>query len=512
MYMTKVTVSDKDVALFAGDLLVFAARRAEDGSVLLDARLEDLLRPQIDCKDFTGRKNEVTLLYPASLAAPAGDRFLARRIVVVGLGENTATEDGDEVRETLRSAGGTVSRVCEKLKAREVMVSLDTVELAVTAEVAVECFAEGLLLGDYRFGKYKKDDPEKPRFPGLTRVSFSAAAKSKSLRRVVRRAAVSARAVHSARDMANEPGNGWTAAHFASYAEKLAKKYQMKCTILDRARMKELGMGGILAVNQGSADPPKLVIVEYRPEQYEQTVMLVGKGLTFDSGGISLKPAEGMMDMKYDMCGGAAVLAAMQAIGEERPAVRVVALVPATDNMTGSSALKPGDIIRHYNGVTSEVVSTDAEGRLILADSIAYGIKEYGPACVVDVATLTGAAVIGLGHHNTGILGNDDEVVEQLIAAGRKCGEPLWRLPLGKAYSKQIESKVADIKNTGGRPGGTCTAAAFIEHFVADTPWAHLDIAGTAWNFTEKTYIPEGPSGIMVRTLVEFVRSRNAGF
>jgi leucyl aminopeptidase len=316
--------------------------------------------------------------------------------------------------------------------------------------------------------------------------------------------------------MANEPGNGWTATHFARHAEKLAAKYFLKCKIFDKAKMKRLGMGGILAVNQGSAEPPKLVVLEYIPEtngqngQNRQTIMLVGKGLTFDSGGISIKPAAGMQDMKYDMCGGAAVLAAMQAIAVEKPPVHVVALIPATDNMLGGSAFKPGDIIRHYNGLTSEIMSTDAEGRLILADALAYGVEEFKPDWVVDVATLTGAVIFGLGHHYTAILSNNDQLVEQLVTAGKTCGEPLWRLPLGREYTKQIESQVADLKNTGGRPGGTITAAAYLEKFIGETPWAHLDIAGTAWDFTEKTYIPKGPSGVAVRTLLEFIRNQSS--
>jgi leucyl aminopeptidase len=372
----------------------------------------------------------------------------------------------------------------------------------------VECLAEGIILGDYRFLKYKNEDSENPSYPGLKRLAFAAEEKAGGLKKAAKRGANAAFATRCARDMAHEPGNGWTAAHFADYAEKLAEKYSLKCKIIDKAKMKRLGMGGLLAVNQGSAEPPKLVILEYSPEKASETLLLVGKGLTFDSGGISLKQAAGMQDMKYDMCGGAAVLAAMQAIAEEKPNLRVVAMIPATDNMSGSSALKPGDVIRHFNGITSEVVNTDAEGRLIIADALAFGVKEYKPDCIIDVATLTGAMVIGLGHHYTGILGNDDDLVDQLVNAGKKCGEPLWRLPLGKEYAKQIESQVADIKNAGGREGGAITAAAYLEKFVDAIPWAHLDIAGTAWDFTEKTYIPKGPSGIAVRTLVQFVRDR----
>ena len=306
--------------------------------------------------------------------------------------------------------------------------------------------------------------------------------------------------------MANEPGNGWTPTHFAKYAQKLAKELKLECTVLDKAAMTSLKMGGILAVNKGSDEPPKLVIVDYKPKQKSDTVLLVGKGLTFDSGGVSLKPAQGMMDMKYDMCGGAAVLAAIEAIAREKLPVRVVALIPSTDNMAGGAAVKPGDIITHYGGITSEIENTDAEGRLILADALAYGIEKFQPSCVIDLATLTGAVIIALGHHHSGLLSNNDALADKLLEAGRVCGEPLWRLPLGKAYVKQLESKVADTKNTGGRPAGCITAAEYLHQFVGKVPWAHLDIAGTAWDFTEKTYIPKGPSGIGVRTLLEMLR------
>ncbi len=252
-----------------------------------------------------------------------------------------------------------------------------------------------------------------------------------------------------------------------------------------------------------------MVILEYRTAPSNPTLLLVGKGLTFDSGGISLKPPKGMEEMKFDMCGGAAVLGAMQAIGEEKPKnINIVAIVPATENLPGPSALKPGDIITIYGGKTIEVVNTDAEGRLILADALAYGIKQYKPKAVVDLATLTGAVVIGLGHHRTGLLSNDDELARKILAAGDRCGEPLWRLPLGPEYSKQIKSKIADIKNVGNRAAGTITAAAFLQEFVGETAWAHLDIAGTAYNFTDKPYAPQnGPSGIGVRTLLELVRN-----
>lgn len=508
MQNTKVTVSDQDIQDFKGDLLIFFATQEEDGSIDCDIRIRDYIRPMIDCEDFLAKENDTVMLYPD--ATKNGTIFSARRLLVVGLGRKKTEQEEHVLRELFRSAGGAVSKVCEKFKVKDAMAVVDGGDLGLEEPAVVECFTEGVILGDYRFRKYKTEDKDNPAYGGLKKLSFAAAGKAGGIRKAAGRGANAAFAVCSARDMANEPGNGWTAAHFARHAEKLAGKYDLRCRIIDKAKMKRLGMGGMLAVNQGSAEPPALVVLEYIPETKGQTIMLVGKGLTFDSGGISIKPAAGMQDMKYDMCGGAAVLAAMQAIAEEKPAVHVVALIPATDNMSGGSALKPGDIIRHYNGITSEIMSTDAEGRLILADALAYGVEQFKPSWIVDVATLTGAVILGLGHHYTGILGNNDHLVEQLVKAGKTSGEPLWRLPLGKEYTKQIESQVADIKNTGGRPGGTITAAAYLEKFIGDTPWAHLDIAGTAWEFTEKTYIPKGPSGVAVRTLLAFIRSESS--
>jgi leucyl aminopeptidase len=311
-----------------------------------------------------------------------------------------------------------------------------------------------------------------------------------------------------ARDMANEPGNVWTPSKFAELGKKIGKKKNCSCKVLNKAQMKKLKMGGILGVTRGSHEPPSMVILHYRTGKKVPTLMLVGKGLTFDSGGISLKPGLNMADMKYDMCGGAAVMAAMNVIAEEQPDhVDVVAIVPASENLPGGSALKPGDIISPYGGKTVEILNTDAEGRLILADALAYGVDKYNPDAIVDVATLTGAVIFGLGHHRTGLMANDDTLADTILDAGERSGELLWRLPLGKEYSKQIKSKIADIKNIGGKPAGTITAAAFLQEFVGDTVWAHLDIAGTAWDYTEKSYVPKGPSGIAARTLVELVRN-----
>lgn len=505
MKTTRFMITRHNINKYKGDVLVFCAAAQEKGAPRCDARIEKKVKGAYKLGDFSGKKGEIILAYPSEMKG--AETLSARRLAIVGLGEVGGDTDEYLCRERLREAGGNIAKLAEKVKARSILIVLPQVGSQKPGDIA-ECITEGVCLGDYRFTKYKKKEKKKDDYCGLREVKLSTEKQESAVRAGMVRGNTSGLAACEARDMANEPGNGWTASRFASYAQRLAKQYSLKCRVLGKGDMKKLGMGGILGVNQGSTEPPKMVILEYKPAGKCQTILMVGKGLTFDSGGISLKPAAGMEDMKYDMCGGAAVLAAMQAIAQEKPAVHVVAIVPSTDNMSGGAAIKPGDVISHYNGVTSEVINTDAEGRLILADALSYGVEKFKPHCVIDLATLTGAVIVGLGHHNTGLLSNNDELVRRLEVAGKRAAEPLWRLPLGPDYSKQIESKVADIKNVGGREAGTITAAAYLQHFVGDTPWAHLDIAGTAWGFTEKTYIPKGgPSGTGVRTLVELVRT-----
>ena len=500
MYIMKL--SAKDPLAFTGDLLVYFIFETKKKTM---AAGSDVLRRHMKRAwkqgDFSGKKGEVFWFYP-----PASEKgFAAARVMAVGLGPQE--ESSDKCREQIRIAAGTAVAHAGHLKVQTCMAVLPAA-VGLTAADTAECLSEGLILANYRFDKYKSRQDEDSRQPIAQFYLQDGGLRHGVVRRGMNLGKRSAEAACKARDMANEPGNGWTPAEFAGFARKMARKTGIHCRVIDKAGLKKLGMGGILAVNQGSAQPPKLVILKYQGTKKGPTLMLVGKGLTFDSGGISLKPAAGMEDMKYDMCGGAAVICAMQVIARERPEnINVVALIPATENLSGAAAIKPGDIITHYGGTTSEVINTDAEGRLILADALAYGIKTYKPDAVVDLATLTGAVIVGLGHHRTGLLATSDSLVEQILAAGDRAGEPLWRLPLGPEYSKQIESKVADIRNIGGKGGGTITAAAYLQEFVGETPWAHLDIAGTAWNFTEKSYVPKGPSGIAVRTLVNLVRN-----
>jgi leucyl aminopeptidase len=500
-----IKLTGKDPLEFEGDLLVFFVEEGDGKSELTGEVVRKAISRAWAAGDFLGKKEQRLLIYPEALAGE--DRPpAAKRVLIVGLGRQD--EQVNQRREQLRIAAGVAAREGGTIRAEEALVVLPK-DFALSASDIAECISEGLLLANYRFDRHKTvtDPDDQPKVVGGFVLHDGGLAAS-SVRKGMNRGRIQAEAVCAARDMANEPGNFWTPTSFADYAKTLAKKSNLKYRILEKSNLKKLGMGGILGVNQGSAEAPKLVIVEYRTDRKNPTLLLVGKGLTFDSGGISLKPAAGMEEMKYDMCGGAAVLTALQAIAEEAPTgINVIGLVPATENLSGSAAIKPGDIVTHYGGKTSEVVNTDAEGRLILADALAYGIETYQPDAVIDLATLTGAVIVGLGHHRTGLFANDDALADQLVEAGDLTAEPMWRLPLGPEYRKQIKSQVADIKNVGGKEAGAITAACFLQEFVGETPWAHLDIAGTAWSFTEKSYIPKGPSGIGPRTLVALARN-----
>jgi leucyl aminopeptidase len=315
--------------------------------------------------------------------------------------------------------------------------------------------------------------------------------------------------VNFTRDLANEPGAYMTPSDLAERARGIANEFGLSVDVLDEARMEQEGMGALLSVSHGSEEEAKLIILKYTPregsgEDDEQLLAFVGKGITFDSGGISLKPGENMELMKYDMTGGATVLGAMRAIAQLKPSISVLGVVPASENLPSGKATKPGDVVTAMSGKTIEIINTDAEGRLVLSDAICYA-KKLGAKRIIDMATLTGAVSIALGDVNTAILGTDQKLIDEVIASGRDVGEKFWQLPLDKEYTKQIKSDIADIKNVGGRKAGTITAAAFLKEFADGVSWAHLDIAGTAWGDDAKPYRSKGPTGVAVRTLLRFV-------
>jgi leucyl aminopeptidase len=304
------------------------------------------------------------------------------------------------------------------------------------------------------------------------------------------------------------PGNLCTPEYLAQTAADIAKRYDMGITVLGRRELEAEKMGSFLAVAQGTPQDPKLIALEYKGgKPNAKPIVLVGKGLCFDSGGISIKPAQGMEFMKFDMCGGAGVLGTFEALGQMKPNVNVVGIVGATTNMPSGTAMNPGDVVKAQNGKSIEIINTDAEGRLVLADCLSYA-KRFDPDVVIDAATLTGACVIALGHTASGVFSSDDALVTEILAAGKRAGEPAWPLPLWDEYKELIKSDVADIKNSGGRPAGAVTAAMFLKEFAEGYPWAHLDIAGTAYSETDLVTIPKGPTGVPTGMFIEFIRGR----
>ena len=373
-------------------------------------------------------------------------------------------------------------------------------------EQVAQAVAEGALLGLYQYTPYKTVGRED--LKEMEELNIITDAKEFSLvESAVKKARIIADAVYFARDLISAPANEMTPSIMAQKAREIARRKNVSCKILDKDKMKEMGMNALLAVASGSNEEPKFIILEYTGGRKSAApVVLVGKGLTFDSGGISIKPADKMDEMKTDMSGGAAVMGAIMAAADLHLGLNITGLIPATENLPGGSAYKPGDIVKSYSGKTIEVLNTDAEGRLILADALAYA-STYKPQAVIDVATLTGACIIALGDNVIGMLGTDDKLKKEIDKAAKTSGELVWELPLWESYDELIKSDIADYKNSGGRAAGTISAAKFLSKFAPDAPWVHLDIAGPAWTGKDKPYIPKGASGVTVRLLVEFLRN-----
>ncbi len=436
--------------------------------------------------EFAGKFGE-TAFYPR----PAG--FAARRLMAIGCGKPDKFTPAE-----MRKTAGAALRALKSRSCREAALALET---PFAGEDFASAALEGAILGDFEPDRYKTDEKEKRQFDVFSVV----AAASEDL---LRRAQVVAESQNFARALVNEPGNRLTPSTLAARAREMADEAGLECEILDQDRMRQLGMGALLAVAQGSAEPPALVVLRYRPQAASGAAHLglVGKGVTFDSGGISIKPGDGMEKMRYDMAGAAAVLGALRALARLKPPIAVTAVAPLVENMPGGRAQRPGDIVTTLAGKTVEVINTDAEGRLILADALTYA-RRLGCTRLVDAATLTGAVVVALGHVNVGVFSNDDPLRDRVLAAARAEGEKMWPMPLDEEYKDQLKSAFADLPNVGNRWGGAITAAIFLKEFVEDTPWVHLDIAGTAWIEEAKPFLAKGPSGIGVRTLVELAMS-----
>jgi len=436
--------------------------------------------------EITGKLLELTLVHGV-------DGYKARRVLFAGAGEKEKFDAG-----ALRRIAGASVRFLKGKGVSSVGFALD--QDGLNTPEFVEAAAEGALLGAWEPDRLKTVKEDGKAIDSVVLAALGGA----DLEVAVERARTIGEAANLTRDIAVEPPNVLTPMALADRARKMAEAAGLAIEVLDQDRMRQLGMGALLGVAQGSAEPPALIIIRYVPEKSSDPsthLGFVGKGVTFDTGGISIKPAEGMEKMKYDMAGAAAVIGAMQAIAHLKPSVAVTGIIPTVENMPGGRAQRPGDIVTSLSGKTIEILNTDAEGRLILADAITYA-KQLGCTHLIDTATLTGAIVVALGHLSSGAFTNNDSLLEKWMAASRQAGEKMWHMPLDDEYRELLNTVYADIGNIGGRYGGACTAAMFIREFVGDTPWVHVDVAGTAWLDDAKPYMAKGPTGIPLGTFV----------
>ncbi len=494
----KIKIISGDItAIKTGAIIVstFEDKKAPEGDL---ARIDKTLGgsiSQLMKGEIKGKLSEITMVHTLG-------RLPAQRVVVTGLGK-----EKELTQEQVRRAMGETVRYLQKKGVESLAsINLGAGSAGISPRAAAQAVTEGALLSSYSFRRHltKKNKSSEIKELAIVIANPSDLA---TLKKSLRRGRILAEATNLARDMVNEPANYMTPNHMADIAARLAKDYQLELTVLEKAQIGELGMGCLLGVNQGSVQPPKFIVLNYHGRKSNKIdIALVGKGITFDSGGISIKPSEGMGEMKGDMAGGASVIAAISAIAQLKPGVNVVAMVPATENLPDASAIKPGDVLTAMNGKTIEIISTDAEGRLILADALCYANK-MGVKRIIDVATLTGACHIALGDITTGAFGNNQELADRLLNAATEAGEYTWQMPMYQEYKEQNKSTIADIKNTGGRYGGAITAAQFLAEFVGETPWVHLDIAGTFMTDKEHGYQNQGATGVPVRTLVNLVLS-----
>ena len=511
--------SEADATVIIG---LFKEERLEErDAAVMESSLHRYLRDVLALGDFKGEDQEVAVLYPLGQAPPG-------RVILVGLGSR-----GEFSIETARRASGIAVRRALKLGVSELSIVVHGpsgsdgpdapdgpggpavpnesdgpgepgapgFELRDCAQATVE----GLLLGAYRYDGFISGDTDRSRIESVAVVTPQRA-QAYVIRDGIEAGLICAEGTTLARDLSNAPGNAMTPRKLAAAARKMAGETGLKCRVLTRKDIAKERMGALLAVNAGSEEPPRFIVLEHgEASDGTDTLVFIGKGITFDSGGISIKSSGGMEEMKHDMSGAAAVIGAMRSIALSKPSLHVVGLVPATENLPDGRALKPGDIITTRSGKTIEVINTDAEGRLVLADALEYA-ERYNPAAVIDLATLTGACVVALGHAATGMMGNEDGLQDRVRSAGEAAGERVWPLPLWKDYHDQIKSHIADVKNTGGRWAGALTAGAFLAKFV-ERPWVHLDIAGTAYTDASKPYCPKGATGVGVRLLLELVKN-----
>ncbi|MBI3377984.1 MAG: leucyl aminopeptidase [Nitrospirae bacterium] len=435
-------------------------------------------------KEFHGKRNELLLM-------PAPEGIKPERILLVGLGKKNEVS-----AEIIRQAGGKAAVHLRDKGMKKIAVSTTLIS---SLKLPLVNLVEGALLGLYTFDRYKKEKKNK-KIESITILSKI----SKRLSDELNWAEIITSSVYFARDLINTPSNDMTPSDLAKTAVSLRQK-NLSVKVLEKKDAEKLGMGAYLSVAKGSKEPLKFIVLEYKGSK-GKPLALIGKSITFDSGGISLKPSDGMEKMKYDMAGGAAVLGVLKATSALKLPVNLIGILPATENLPGGSATKPGDIAKAITGKTVEIINTDAEGRLILADAIGYAIKHFKPKAIIDIATLTGACSVALGNEAIAMMGNDRKLLDDIKKSADNTYERVWEMPLFDEYKEYIKSDIADIKNTGGKTGALVTAAYFLYEFAEKTPWVHLDIAGTAWVEKDKPYIPKGASGISVRLIMDLIK------
>jgi leucyl aminopeptidase len=478
----------------------------------LDRALGGAISSALKSGDFRGRPNESVMLYPTSESGP-------RRVLLQGLGEATGVD-----AQTLRRAAGTAITLAASKRAETVALLAPSAK-RLRAPASAQALAEGGVLGSFRFDAYRMKKENGPIAVKRLRLFYERLASPAPVRAAASTGVILAESQNLARRLSNEPANALPPAALAREARKTARESGLAIRVMDVAELRRRKMGAILAVGMGSSNPPRLIVLEHNPARLARgkggaderggagrgrdipTVCVVGKGITFDSGGISIKPAGGMQDMKHDMSGAAAVVGVLRAAALLKLPIRVVGVIAAAENMPSGSAYRPGDVLRSMSGQTIEVVNTDAEGRVVLADALHFAKIEYSPRAILDMATLTGACTVALGPWATGIFGNHDGLVERIRQAGEAAGERAWPMPLLEEHREAVRSSIADLRNTAAREGGASTAAGFLAAFVGETPWVHLDIAGTGWTEKAGPFQPRGATGVGVRMILELLRS-----
>ncbi len=458
----------------------------------LNKKIDQIISQSV--KEINGKKGKISIIH-------SHKEIPSDRVLIAGLGKKNKLNS-----DVIRDVAGIITKKIHELKIREFSIIIPE-KTSIESNQIISSIVEGANLSLYEFDLFKKEKSNNKE-PDLTLLTSD-----KNAQKIIKNSIVISDAVKFTRDVANLPPNECPPTKLGEIAKKIANENKMKCTVFSKNEIKSKGLGGVTAVGQGSRNEPRFIILEYKNGKKEQKpILLVGKAVTFDTGGISLKPGEKMDEMKFDKCGGCTVLGVMKAISELKLPINVVAIIPSVENMPSGDAFRPGDIIKLFNGKTAEILNTDAEGRLILADGLSYGIKHYQPSSVMDFATLTGACIVALGTNVAAIISNNTKFASKIKAASTKTSEEVWELPINDDYMDMVKSKVADIKNLGmGRAAGTITAAAFLANSVGNVPWVHFDIAGTAWiqpSTKSKSYNSHGATGFGVRLVVNHLMNQ----